>query len=994
MFWPSSITRELTLPEVELPKDTKNGTEAYAEMPHLDKIVDLASFGVAGAPYAAITHRGLYLFHSIHHAPLNCHLRSSESLAEFGQNVKVTLAPNARFLAVRTDRNYLLVYSLQPLGTDKEVLLVYAKNGQLVQNGYPSTNYNVKGGVGTNSEANSSLVSGLLQTFLGDGHGEKPCKDVNLRLKFILNCLIEVVDFAFVDNETIVTLQQDGDQTSAHLIKFKNKANYVARESGTDATPMYCSLALQSWFNDDSINGGSKIVNMEYLYELDVFVWTNERGDALLVKIDPASANLNFLAKRIYKCTDSVRAIAGKLNHHRSLIYVLLENGDFHIYKLKQDTDTTLLKIVKRTINSKNVRALVLDPLGSCAVMLFENGWNIYSLLGNLNFSSFDYDNINMVSFEGVAFVAQNQMVLSSGNKFLNVGLTRLNPGCGSRANALKRPVLCADDRITIFKMFEKKLFDHHHFNYNLNDVTDKDTNIWQSQMLPLEFRLGNSIVKDVAVSEDGNNVCIIGDYDVWYYNVGENLWKVLDVGGEIGGGSGESQFKRTPTPITSCGWWNNYLVMATRTQDKSEILMFSPKITERDSSFDFGAVLWIFNFEELGENFASFNVDHYNNELLVMTDNLSCYSWKLDIFEERLRVIKYVAYPLADCFPKGALQSMVHSLQAVYRMNEMDLLILSNTDLHVVQRVGQKSIAHLVSSSVEYVTKLNASSFAFFNGGQLMRYNLSNEKDVMKCVPIGLSIGNEVHQEGEAQLIKSTGTTSYPITTVAYKNIIIGLEVEFGKNGQLTFDTVRHNYLHDLVDHYIRMNIKVIREENTNGSHNALSIIGVYNEFHKAKNFKFVLERLLVDYIQQCDEDPKYDVEKEYFDKLNDLINMTASPYEIVLNCLKKSEVQYWSIFFAKRGLNPREIVNELFDVEGNYHLAAHFLIVMMNYEQRVGNTMLSNRDVKLTTKILTMLIVNEDFETCFALMRFIKVIDDKTCAKLYEKLVYKLSM
>lgn len=1001
MFWPSSISRELGLPVLELPIELNEEGKTYDSTPHLDKIIDLKSSSIPNGPYTLITYRGIYLFHSLHHSPLNCHLRSNESIKEFGKNGKLSISSNGKFISIKTDLNYLLVYSIQPQGTDKEVLMIYSKTGQLIQNGYPITNYhlnnNGRSNWGINTEINTSLVNGIIQTFLGNGNNEKPNKDINLRLKFILNCLIKIFDFTFIDNETILTVQEDikTGVNSVHLIKFRDKSNYaIDEEKGgeeSNSTPIYVNLQQLDWFNNEDINGGSKIIKIEYSHELDLFIWFNEKGDAILVKMDPSSKNLNFFGKIIYKSTDNLKGINGKINFKKSLIYIMLDNGDINIYKLKYDTNLKLLKIIKKPINSKNVKGIELDPLGSSIIVLFENGWNIYSFLGNLNFSSFDYDNLNLINFDSISFLGKDQMVLSINNRVINIKLTNLNMDNGSNFNSLKRPVLYSNDKITIFKLFEKKLFDQHHFNYNINDIMDKDTNIWLSEMLPLNFRLGNSTIKSISVSDDGNNVCIIGDYDVIYYNINENLWKTLEIGGEIRGGSTESNFERLPTPINSCIWWENYLIMSTKTKDKSEVVIFSNKIIERGVTFDFPSIIWIFNFDELNENFINFNVDNYNNELLVMTDELNCYSWKLDIQDNKIRITKYIIYKLKDSFPKNSITSIIENFNSIYKMNESDLLILSNTDLYFIQRVHQKSICHLINESVEFIMKLNSTSFAIFNGGEILRFNLANEKDLLKCIPIKLSIGNDIQYSKEGiQVIKSTGTTSYPITIIWFKNIVIGLEVEFGKNRQMTFDTVKHNYLNDLVDHYIKMNIGVINDED---DRNALSIIGVYNEFHKAKNFKFVLERILVDYIQKCDEDKGYDLNGEYFEKLNDLINMTMSPYEIILNCLKKSEMQYWSIFFDKSKKSPRDIVNKLFDVDENYHLAAHFLIIMMNYEQKLSNSTLSNRDIKLTSKILLMLIVNEDFETSFALMRFIKVIDEKIAGKLYEKLKYKIS-
>lgn len=982
------------MPELDL-SELSNG-HPYAPFPHMDPILDMARLSTSSStfPYVCITYRTLYIMNSTHHATLGCHLRSEESLKQFGTNQSLRLSPNGKFIAIKTNSNHLLVYHIEPMGTDKEVLLVYSKSGDLVQNGYPCTSYHTIEGssFGTNHVDNKGLFDGLIQTFVGTGDNEKPNKDINLRLKVIFNCSVNVNDFTFVDNTTILIIQEHDGNNSAMLVDFKADKKVTEEEvAGIKQSETFVDFKKLDWFRNENISDNNQIVKLEYNYSLDISIMFNSCGDAMLVKRDPDNKLLSFFAKIIYKSKNELKAIDGQINYMKSLIYILLENGDTLIYKLRYDTEIKLLKVIKKPINSKNVQALVMDPNGISFVVHFDNGWNIYSFLGNLNFSSFDYDNLKLIKFNKIVFNGKDQMVVTNGHELFDIMLNNLNFGNQSNSNCLKRPVLFNEDKITIFKFFEKKLFDHHHFKYNSNEMLEKDTNIWLTETLPLEFRIKNSAIRSISVSDDGCHVCIIGDYDILYFNVDEGTWKTLNsVLNE------DVNFQKVETPVKACMWWNDYLLLAVHNEKekKSQIYILSNKFTKgKKVSFDLEEIIWSFDFNNGEEAFVGFNIDSYSNELLILTDDMNVYSWKLELNGKKLKVIKYIVYRLKDSFPEQSLMSIITNFNSIMKINESELLILANTDLYYIQRSGngKKSISYLIKDSVEYMMKLNSTTFALFNGGEIVRYNLSKEKNILKCRPITLSIGNEVVYDAKGvQILKSSGTTAYPISLIWNKNIIIGLEIEvLGSHNQMVLETVKINYLHDLVHHYINMNIGVFQDED---DMNVLSIIGVYNEFHKAKNFKFVLERLTVDYIQKCNEDKGYDEQGEYFEKLMDLINMTSSPYEIILNCLKKSEIQYWSIFFTRAKTTPREIVNKLFDVDGDYHWAAHYLVIMMNYEQNVTNTTLSNRDIKLMSKILLMLIVNEDFETSFAIMRFIKLIDEKTCAKVYEKLKYKI--
>lgn len=63
-----------------------------------------------------------------------------------------------------------------------------------------------------------------------------------------------------------------------------------------------------------------------------------------------------------------------------------------------------------------------------------------------------------------------------------------------------------------------------------MNDVTNRETDVWLIEMLPLRFRINNNIIRSCSVSDDGNNVCVIGNYDVIVFNSLTQKWKFLEI--------------------------------------------------------------------------------------------------------------------------------------------------------------------------------------------------------------------------------------------------------------------------------------------------------------------------------------------------------------------------------------------------------------------------------------------------------------------------------
>lgn len=1056
MFWPTSISQFQKLPEVDSLEELAkpDSGHSYKPNPHDDDIIDILTNYSNGLPYVILTYRSIYLFDWTHKAPVNVHIRSDFSVEKFGSNVSVKLSPTQQTYAVKTDKNVILVYTIKATGSDSELLGVYSRNGTIIQNGYPLTEYEedpyVYGGVNSKfsskaGEQKNGIVKNLISTFIGIDGNEVPILDLGLRLKLILNVASPIVEYCFIGSMELMLINTNPHAFQIIHLNSKSSidrissgdSNHISNESSSEIN--FILADELDWFQDPEINNKSEISDMNYNYDLDCFLWFNEQGDVLLVKRTGGTGNFELSAKCIYKCkTDGKRGIEGFINHFKNLCYILLETGDLLIYKLNDDLTCKLLKTIEKCIPSKAPKSLYLSPQGDSIVVLYQNGWNVYSALGNQNFSTFEYDHFSVSNIKKLQFLSERELIaVNQNNEIIVIDLTVYNIGQGFNFLSIKRPILYDKDKIMIFKAYEKKLVDHHHYNYNVNDVTNRETDVWLIEMLPLRFRINNNIIRSCSVSDDGNNVCVIGNYDVIVFNSLTQKWKFLEIPQE------SATFEKTEIAIRKCCWWKDYLVVGSadeKDKKRSEIIIFSDKILAEKETFSFDFVVWNFNFEEtpFDESFLNFNIDIYNDQLFVMTTILNCYTWRLKLrtdattkiegddlvkrsalhdssltsLKSSITLEKSTVYQLKSCF-KDSDESIVLNYGTVLKITDTDILFLTNTDLYYIRRernVGSMTfgyVTYLISSCVEYVHKLNNSLICVFDGSQLVHYNLSDNMNLLKLKPIQISIGNDINLNGDGScLVKYTGTCPYPTTTISFQNVMFGIEIECFNRLKLKLETSRRNYLTDLVNHYILSNISV---KNLEDDSNAMNITTVYGKFSKFKNFKFVLEKLMVDYLQNCYEDPKYDSDNEYFNRIYSLINLTGNSYEIVLNCLKKTETHFWPIFFEKSKETPRSVVNKLYTECDDHKLSAHFFIIMLNYEkydngrednggkargkEKYQNSKneackISNEDQDLIFNILKRLILSGDFETSFELVRFLKIVDNKMTHKCLEKM------
>ncbi|KAG7714858.1 hypothetical protein KL949_002502 [Ogataea haglerorum] len=978
MFWPNLVVLCQTLPEVQelaarpVSKD-RSAMITYDPTPHRDPILQVVT-NVPNFPYVVMTYRSLYLFDSRTNAPIGAHIRSNNSLEEFGSNLKIKRSPSGKQFAVETSKNILLIFTLRSELSD-ELLTIFNTEGKVIQNGLPVLTETANGASGPDN-----LVKSFINVLLNENQMELPNYDYGLRLKLLLNVQSPLADYFFSSNGHLLLVNSDPHAFQLiQLASSPSQSDIDAKDEGKHIK--FILVNELEWYKS---NSGAVTRELFYSYEMGCFLWLDQSGGCWIVQKRGGTDNVDFIGEQVHRADDG-RAVKCLVNHSKNLAYFGLENGDLVVVQLLHDMTVKKLKVVKKHVSSHGLRDLVLSPDGDSLIALYENGWNVYSTLGNLNFSTYDYESADWLKPDNIGFLNNFELILSVGSKLYKLNLITLNHSRFLSSATFKRPVLMAADRLSLFRALDKNLMDH---LKGKSTVTNKETSIWLDVMLPLSFYIGNRDIRCCAMSDDGNNVCLVGSSDVFVYSLLTDEWKELKLT--------EKGDKPETNPVRVCTWWKNHLILGSRTfetEAKSEVILFSSKILSKGVPFTYEQIVWGFNFADTAfdENFLHLNIDLAGDELLVMSDRLNCYTWKMS-FSSRgpgsssILLKKSNVYQLRNCF-EGDIESVVRNFRAVVKINEEDLLVLSNCELAYIRKevlsVREKVVYHSyhVSSTVEYVAKLTPTLVAVFDGCEIWLYDFTNEKNMMKILPIAVQTGNQTQVSTNGVLVvESNGTNSYPLTMLSDKNMIFGIEIDSAQGSNLKVEPTRKNYLNNVLDHYIRLNLEVDQGNNNN----ILSLSSIYKRFHRFKHFVFVLELLLMNYIQKSydgqDDGP------EYFDRLIKLIKMTGIEYSVYLNCLKKIEVHYWSTFFTRYSESPRDMLSKIYNVDKDFTLSAHYFIIMLNYEQT--DEKIDEKDVQLINDILVKLVLTKDFETSFELVRFIKLIDDKICNRIIGSL------
>lgn len=149
----------------------------------------------------------------------------------------------------------------------------------------------------------------------------------------------------------------------------------------------------------------------------------------------------------------------------------------------------------------------------------------------------------------------------------------------------------------------------------------------------------------------------------------------------------------------------------------------------------------------------------------------------------------------------------------------------------------------------------------------------------------------------------------------------------------------------------------------------NGISFDKILVKFGKFQQFNYCLELLLFNGLINNNH--------IFIKQLVKLIQLINQPI-IFINCLRKIEFKYWSIFFKILNTDPISLMNQYIN-DNQMELGYKFLIIYLNLKTDLvdSNANLSDNDKQIILKIFTLLIDQNKFDLAFELCRFIKLLD-----------------
>ncbi|AOA65171.1 hypothetical protein PP7435_CHR4-0440 [Komagataella phaffii CBS 7435] len=1023
MLWPYVVSHINSLPQVSLPDHANKDSNVIDDSSHTEPIIQISP-NKYNLPTVAITKRSLYLFNYRTYSPIAAHVRKLSSLEEYGENKNVKITSDGFMFVVETSKNYLMVFTIHNLKngevtTLNEVQTVFSSNGTLLQQGFPLI------------ETESSSITSFISTMFSRADLEYPNFDFGLRFKLVLKVQRPLVAFHSHSSDVLMLLSTDPLSFQVINLFSKNR---------TDGKHIEVLLLEQlDWYRIDQ----SEVKSWIYSKRWSCFFWLTEKGNIWKVRteIGPSNGTTKLDGVCLYnqelEDQNDPKIVGLYLNDLQDCLYLVDENENIRIYH-RTNEKLHLWRIVEKPLSLERLIDIQFSPSGQSFITRFFNGWNMYSSMGNLCFSSIDHSDSSIAEVDNwlqfvsdIRFTPSNDLIISKGSLFFVVGLINLNSSLNQCSNNCKRPILYTSEELFLFKGWDKNLTDY----FKQDPALSRDATLWLPINIPTKFILKNLHITSISSDESGTLICVVGNKSALVYHVVTDKWKLFDLNSEVTLHQAESTSNEQNNNIIATGWWKNHLFMALRNIfddngkliSASKVLVFSTlrfdSNDEKETYFGAEEIIWSFDFEEtsVDEFLLYFNCDVLRSQLIVVSSEFNVYTWSMSMesHEEkktkgRLILQRGNVYRLKNLFAENdKLNSKrLKTLKYVSLIDEHNIVMLFEGIFYCVQRSLNKDpenpslvkvgyTKEVISTGIEFIQVVSADVVIAFNGCKCLYFDLCQEKNISEVSPIFIDTGSESalashrnlskHQQdilnNKALTIRKTeGTQAYPILIMSEKSLLFGLDIEISTRTVafedtektsfiLNFQTKKRNYLTDLIDHQLK-------------DGGDFQLAEALHKFEKFKQFQNSLELLLLNHVMNSTgERSDKDV---YFDRLHHLIQSTENSLGIYSNFLRKVEVRHWKLIFDKLDSDPRTILKHLLETENSHLLALNYFIIMLNYENEDedAKSTISTQDRQMATKIMVNLINDKDYERSFELFRFIKLIDEVSAVEITKEI------
>lgn len=536
------------------------------------------------------------------------------------------------------------------------------------------------------------------------------------------------------------------------------------------------------------------------------------------------------------------------------------------------------------------------------------------------------------------------------------------------------------------------------------------------------QLRLSSNRYRQISVTY-GDHIAVSTPYNSGHY-VNQILWFNF------------RDYYVEPLNIIEHFWFDDYLILFNRTVQEDifvdEIMVLDTSLSKyghggTNFNFDSDLIIWKHNLNskficyELSdreETTLKGNGIDLSKNLMIVTDDKKIIIFELSKYESSILIKKRLQsgnphqnlddqddsdvknYKIFIGLSKTVHLNSIQDKLAIPDISQLSmvenkhfLLLLNNGDLFLLKNYTSKpsldesngalkqpsnmyelikikgSIEYYQLQSINYIKQNKISYLYLFNGESLLIYNLLEMIELAfgthKRVPDNIDdleprmvdpITIAVH-DFQPLVIENTVSES----SAGLKSIdLVGLEsISFYKNNYLI---VKNKMNHKLIlNNFIEYDVST-----------KFDIDSILLKYQPFNNFDYCLELLLFNYLTSNSAD--------YLSKIIELINHTYLPESIYINCLRKIEIAYWQTFFEHLKTTPTEFMNKLIEI-GSVELCYNYLIIYLNFKKEHEDTSsdisLDSHDTEIILKIIKMLDKSQNWDWCFELCRFIKLLE-----------------
>lgn len=511
MYWPCGVpqvyvhhgrTLEATSGE---DADGSNNADTDHEIPaqNLDPILDVCT-SRSDHYFSTITASLLSIWSTRPMVVLASYARSSKSLQSYGQNVAVLFKPDASIVVIRTEKSYLITFSVD-----------IEQSNRVLQQNYGHS---------------QSRRQNLLKNFGTD----EATGQAEVLLRFRRSIRIDAgINAVLASNEELIV--STIKPAAVQCLKWE------ARKDGPQAVAQV--LGKLEWI------GKSAVCFMTYDSAMNLAVWVGADGSAYAVQRNrpkPArtasdestessqssASPFSLFDGYCFHTPAGGHATHASINARFSLIAIGLSDNKILCYAAKDYVGNVPLshsfKSGASPSSTGKITAITWSPDGYCLFVGYEHGWATWSVFGKEGASSFECNQSHAETCgEDWLLGARTAKWTSNGAEILiTSGDTRLFKlemsrsaaiGCFSCAN-LVRALLQTPTGVTVYR------------GHELPDLTSisNEASLWHHAQYPPSYLHGQWPIRSCVVSQDGRYVAVAGRRGLAHYSVDSGRWKTF----------------------------------------------------------------------------------------------------------------------------------------------------------------------------------------------------------------------------------------------------------------------------------------------------------------------------------------------------------------------------------------------------------------------------------------------------------------------------------